>query len=123
LKFSPNNWTGEKIMLIHERSINNSTVLNISGWFDRQAKEEIQAILEHLDENHSSQLIINLEQVSYMDSAGVGYLCMLYQTLQKRGIQFSLLNPQPDVRQILRLAGIGNLAQIFTSEHEALAAN
>ena len=110
-------------MLIHERSINDSTVITVSGWVDRQAKDEFQSILEHLDENNSSRLIINLEQVSYMDSAGVGYLCMLYHSLQKKGIQFGLLNPQPDVRQILRIAGIGNLAPIYNSEQEALTAN
>jgi anti-sigma B factor antagonist len=64
--------------------------------------------------NDSSSVIeINLSQTRFMDSSGLGVLYSLYRaTAGRDGIVLRLLNPIPEIEQLLELTQMSQLFEI-----------
>lgn len=59
---------------------------------------------------------INLSQTRFMDSSGLGALFALYRATSKRdGVTLRLLNPMPEIRQLLELTQMQQLFEIVKS--------
>ena len=52
---------------------------------------------------------IDLENVTFMDSTGIGFLIGRYKKLQRLGIEVYLKNPNPTADKVLSLGGIYTL--------------
>ncbi|MBZ5576070.1 MAG: STAS domain-containing protein [Acidobacteriia bacterium] len=57
----------------------------------------------------AKSLIIVLDEVSYMDSAGLGAILGAYASCQRHGRQFGLANVSPRVRTVLQVAEVDTL--------------
>jgi anti-anti-sigma factor len=68
-----------------------------------------------------SVLIINLEHVAVMNSAGLGVLIMAQDTIKKRGGKIKLTNLQPLMQDIFARMRLDTLFEIFDNMNEALA--
>ena len=68
-----------------------------------------------------NELIINLEQVAVMNSAGLGVLIMAQDTMKKRGGIIKLTNLQPLMQDIFARMRLDTLFEIFDDKNEALA--
>lgn len=60
------------------------------------------------------QVVLDLRQVPYMDSAGIGGLVLCSRQVARRGGELRIVAP-PDgkVRQVLSLAGLDEVLRIF----------
>ena len=93
------------------------TVIRPSGHFNASNAAELQ---EHLtavvnQAERGSVLLVNLEQVESMDSAGLMtlvYGLRLAQSSQKR---FSLCSVSPSIKIIFELTGLDSVFEIFDS--------
>ena len=72
-----------------------------------------------LDEG-AEKLVVNLKDVSYIDSSGVGELFGLFTTLQKAGGQLVLLSPNPRVRDVMKLTRLDTVLDISEDEFDAV---
>jgi anti-anti-sigma factor len=63
---------------------------------------------------------VNLEQVRFVDSAGLGLLVLVSQNLKLVQTKVSMLKPQRYVLEIMSLANIPRLIPIYENEEEAL---
>jgi anti-sigma B factor antagonist len=70
-----------------------------------------------------NELIINLEHVAVMNSAGLGVLIMAQDTIKKRGGTIKLINLQPLMLDIFSRMRLDTLFEIFDTIDEALAHN
>jgi anti-sigma B factor antagonist len=60
-----------------------------------------------------SVIEINLSQTRFMDSSGLGALFALYRTTaQRKGVVLRLLNPMPEIQQLLELTQMQQLFEI-----------
>ena len=66
--------------------------------------------------------MVNLEQVRFVDSAGLGLLVLVSQSFKLLQGQVSLLKPQSYVREIMSLANIPKMIPIYEREEDALIA-
>lgn len=55
------------------------------------------------------ELVLDLSQVSFMDSSGLGLILGRYSRATELGIGFRVVNPTPEIRRILDLAGTERL--------------
>jgi anti-sigma B factor antagonist len=64
--------------------------------------------------NNSQTVIeVNLSQTRFMDSSGLGALFALYRaTSQREGMVLRLLNPMPEIEQLLDLTQMQQLFEI-----------
>jgi len=93
------------------------TVVAIGGEVDLSWSAEIRsAILEALESDGG--VLVELKQVSYIDSSGIAALVEGFQTAKAKDLQFGLIAISPAVRAVLELA---RLDQVFPI-HDGLAA-
>jgi anti-sigma B factor antagonist len=77
--------------------------------------------IRDLVERGYKNILVNLDGVSYMDSAaGLGELVGCYVTLRNRGGELKLLNPRKTIRELLRITKLETIFEIFSDEQEAL---
>jgi len=81
-----------------------------------------KAAVEKATEARCKHLILNFEQVRFVDSAGLGLLVIASQSFKRLQSQVSLLKPQTYVREIMSLANIPKMIPIYESEEDALMA-
>ncbi len=79
-----------------------------------------EAVVEALDAG-SRNLLINLKDVSTIDSSGVGELVSSYTTVTNRGGNLKLLNIPPKVMDILQITQLITVFDVFEDEDEAVA--
>jgi anti-sigma B factor antagonist len=62
------------------------------------------------------QFVLNLHDVSYMDSAGLGQLVTAYTTVMTAGGNLRLLSPGPRVRRLLEITKLDSVFTILENE-------
>ncbi len=97
------------------------TVVDLSGKItigdgDIKLRDAVNALLE---EGRKS-IILNLSNVSYMDSAGIGELVACFKRALERKASVKLVNPSGKVQDLLILTRLQEIFEIFRDEREAL---
>src|SRR5690349_8996044 len=64
--------------------------------------------------------LLDLEQITYLDSGGVGLLVAMFRHVTRRGGQFKLLRPSPPARRVLGISRLTAVFDIFDDEADAL---
>jgi anti-sigma B factor antagonist len=106
---------------ISERRIGDVTILDLRGRlvFD-EGDTSCAERIDHLIREARIQIVVNLQDVSYIDSAGVGALVSKYVTLRKRGGNLKLLCLSERVRHVLSIAQLLGVFEWFESEELAV---
>lgn len=86
-------------------------VLHLSGRFDFNQTASFRRAVQSCMQERSAQVRIDLSEVSYIDSSGLGMLIMLQQNLPAGG-RLELFNPQHVVRKALELVNIHRIVHI-----------
>ena len=68
----------------------------------------------------AGKLVIDLSDVSYIDSASIGCLMDIYRMMTERSGAVRLLGLQERVETMVSLTGLHNLVEIFREETTAL---
>jgi anti-sigma B factor antagonist len=76
-------------------------------------------VVELLDKG-SHQIVLNLEKVTYMDSAGIGELVACYKRAKEKGGNVKLLNPSGKVLDLLTLTKLEEVFETYRQEQEAV---
>jgi anti-sigma B factor antagonist len=66
-------------------------------------------------------VLVDLHDVSYIDSAGIGAVVEVYLRLTQRGGQCKLLRPSPHVQRVLDITRLSTVIGTFADESVALA--
>ena len=78
------------------------------------------AVVESLEAG-SRNILLDLNQVSTIDSSGVGEMVSAYTTVTNRGGKLKLLNLPPKVVDILQITQLITVFEAFEEEDEAVA--
>jgi anti-sigma B factor antagonist len=106
---------------VEEKEIGGVTVLDLSGrlTMDRGAeglKDHIGALIAR----RRTQIVVNLENVSYIDSGGLGQLIASYGSVLKSGGVLKLLNVGGRNHDLLSITRLVTVFESFDSEAEAV---
>ena len=106
---------------ISEGQVGYVTILDLQGRlvFDEGDTSCVERIDELVRQNRV-RIILNLENVSYIDSAGVGAVVSKYVTLRKRGGDLKLLRLSDRVRRVISIARLLAVFEAFESEELAI---
>jgi len=98
------------------------TLLELQGklTFGEECEIFNKQIKDLLDTN-KNKIILNLEEVSYCDSSGLGNLLTALGTVTAQGGDLKLLKPSEKIQDLLDLTKLNTIFDIHTSEEEALA--
>ena len=67
------------------------------------------------------KIVLNLAQVGYIDSSGLGELVSAYATVKNRGGAIKLLHLTSRVKDVLQITRLSTLFEVFDDEAKALA--
>ena len=109
-------------MTVSERSVGNVTILDVSGNVTlndgaEQVRDKVRSVLQQ----GQKFLLVNLAQVSYMDSAGLGELVQAYSTVAKQGGKLKLVSPTKRLRDLLVITKLATVFDSFDDEPTAIA--
>ena len=67
-----------------------------------------------------TQFVLNLKDVSYIDSAGVGVMVAKYLTIRRAGGDVKLLHLTPRSTRVMTITKLLNVFEAFDNEEEAV---
>lgn len=81
----------------------------------------IHETLRQLLARGEKRILLNLADVSYIDSSGLGELVAGYTTCKREGAELKLLNLTHRVRELMVITKLLIVFEVFDDEREALA--
>jgi len=108
-------------MQITERQVGGVTILDLTGTItiDQDAgrlKDKINSLIQQA----RTSVVLNLAQVSYIDSGGLGQLVASYASLAKTSGGLKLLHLTKRNHDLLSITRLVTLFQTFETEDEAV---
>ncbi len=108
-------------MEIQERTIQDVVVLDLTGKLtigegDELLKERISNLIQQGHRN----LLLNLEGVPYVDSAGLGEIVRTYTTVSRQGGKLKLVNLTKRITDLLAITKLLTVFETYESEDEAV---
>jgi len=79
-------------------------------------REKVRGAIEK-----NNRIILNLADVSYIDSGGLGTLVALYTTARNAGGAIKLVKLTPRVDDLLQVTKLLTVFEVFDDENEAVA--
>jgi len=109
-------------MDIRERAVDGVTVLDLSGKIVLgEGEVHIRDRIKDLLADGQKRILLNLADVSYIDSAGLGTLISSYATVKRSQGQLKLVNLTNRVRDVLAITKLITVFDTYDSEADALA--
>lgn len=86
---------------------------SISGDIDHHNAKTIREALDRAVEKYlPCHLFIDLSDVTFMDSSGIGLVLGRYRNMSKRGKGLTVIVPQGRIRRILTMAAVDKLVTL-----------
>jgi anti-sigma B factor antagonist len=109
-------------MQIDERVVDGVTILDLKGKMtlgegDELLKDKINSLIHQGQKN----LLLNLEGVPYIDSAGLGEIVRTYTTVSRQGGALKLVNLTKRITDLLSITKLLTVFETFDLEKDAVA--
>jgi len=106
---------------IEERVVGHVTILNIVGRLTiDEAAQHLKDEVERLISRDRLHVVLNLAQVPYIDSGGLGQLVASFGSVKKAGGAMKLLNVNSRNHDLLSITRLVTVFETFDSEAEAV---
>jgi anti-sigma B factor antagonist len=97
------------------------TILDLSGPIALgESSALFGKVIRELTDNDRHKIVLNLRDVSSIDSAGIGELVRAYILVKTKTGEMKLLNPTKKVHDLLDLTRLLRVIEVFTDEALAL---
>lgn len=108
-------------MTLTERRAGDVTLLDLTGRLvledgDAVLRERVNALLAE----GRLKIVINLRDVTYIDSCGVGVLIAKFVSARRKGGDVRLLHLTPRSHHVMEITRLLDVFQIFASEEDAV---
>jgi anti-sigma B factor antagonist len=113
---------GEVAMKISNRQIAGVTILDISGRVVAGEAVQLRDSVRSLIGCGEKHIVVNLGEVPYIDSAGIGELVSALVAVRRESGCMGLLNLTRRVRDVLEIVKLVPVFRIFDNEAQAVAA-
>jgi anti-sigma B factor antagonist len=106
---------------IHEREREGVAILDLKGRLTvGPAATDVREAISNRVGAGQNKIILNLEDVDYVDSTGLGTLVVCFTALQKAGGALKLLNVNKRNLELLVLTKLSTVFELFTDEQDAV---
>jgi len=93
--------------------------LAIKGRWDANTDGIIKSKLKTLVNGQRTHLVLDLQQVHFMDSSGLGSLVACYRMVAKTGGDIKLCSLNPQIQNLVELTRLNQLFDIFETPEQA----
>ena len=108
-------------MKIEEREVGEVIILDLTGKLtigegDELLKDKINSLIQQ----GRRKLLLNLEGVPYIDSAGLGEIVRTYTTVSRQGGKLKLVHLTKRIQDLLAITKLLTVFDTYDSEQEAV---
>ena len=96
-------------------------VVALTGEIDLHHTPEMHKTLVTICQKQPAQLVINLEDVSYIDSSGIGTLVEVFRRINGYKGKLALCGLSDRVHSVFEITKLDHFFKIFDTEAEALS--
>jgi anti-anti-sigma factor len=83
--------------------------LVLSGELDMGARFQAEQALDKLLAEPVEHLVVDLGEVTFLDSSGMGLILEVDERARREGINLRLLPAKPEVQRVFELAGVADV--------------
>ena len=103
------------------RRVEDVSIVNISGRITvSESNVALREVVRQLVEAGHKEIALNLYEVGYVDSSGMGELVKALTTVRNQGGQLILVNPSKRLHDLLNLTKLSSVFSIETDEASAI---
>ena len=103
------------------RDAGSITVLDLSGRITLgEGSALLRSTIRELLEENRFKILVNLGDINYIDSSGIGELVSAYTTVKNRGGELKLLNLTKKVHDLLQITKLYTVFAVHSDELVAL---
>jgi anti-sigma B factor antagonist len=108
-------------MQIEERAVGDVMVLDLKGKITLGAGDELlkDKVNSLVNQGHT-KIVLNLAEVPYIDSAGLGEVVRTYTTVSRQGGSLKLLHLTKRITDLLSITKLLTVFETFESENDAV---
>jgi stage II sporulation protein AA (anti-sigma F factor antagonist) len=97
-------------------------VVKVDGILDATTRDQFAAFLAQVTQEHGPDMILELEDVSFMDSRALGLIVHQWQTSTSAKGKFALVGVQYAKTKVMWVTGLAQRLPLYDTLEEALAA-
>lgn len=108
-------------MHIHERPVGQVMIIDLNGRMTLgEGQELLRDKVNSLIQQGHKNLVLNLAEVPYIDSAGLGEIVRTYTTVSHQGGALKLLNLTKRIQDLLAITKLLTVFETFEAEADAV---
>ena len=96
--------------------------IKIDGYLDSSTFPQLQDHLNRLLEENRKNCVLDLKDLDYISSAGLGVLMSILRQVQESGGDLKIVNMSEKIQRVFNLLGFSRMMRVYHSEQEALDA-
>lgn len=106
---------------ISERKVGDVAVLDLEGRLVLDETDQFRKRVEDLVQQNRLKVLLNLKDVTYIDSAGVGMMVGKYLSVRRKGGDVKLLHLSPRSHRVMTITKLLTVFETFDAEDMAVA--
>ena len=107
-------------MEIKVREQDSVAILSLSGRLDLASGATLKEHLKRLKEKDTTQIHLNLSEVEFINSSGLGALVSIMKEIRLSKGRLTLSNLASYVQEIFEITQLSHIFEIYATEEEAL---
>ena len=101
--------------------MDDSLVVALEGELDHHTSEDARKDIDRQYYNNNLlNIILDLRNLSFMDSSGIGLIMGRYKNCKDEGGRVSIVSTNSNVNRILKMSGLLKLVDIYSNVDEAI---
>jgi anti-sigma B factor antagonist len=105
---------------INVSELKRCVILEVIGRVDSSNAVDFKEAMDKALERRFNNLILNLKGVEYMSSQGLVQMVAILKLLERRGGRIIIAEPSDRVKEVMELAGLDTIFEIYPTETGAV---
>ena len=106
--------------IVKRKDVEDVSIIYLKGYLDAHTAPEFENALQDLVDEDRIRIIVNLAELSYISSAGLGVFMGFIEDIRQKQGDIKLAEPNEKVYRVFDLLGFPVLYEIFNAEAEAI---
>ena len=108
-------------MKLETKELNGVKIIKLAGQVRISTQNEFKDLLDDLvKENEGKTVIMNMDGIIYMNSAGLGIMIDTYKKFKEMKGRMVLCNLLPDIMKLFEVTKLNRFIEIYHNEGEAM---
>jgi len=106
---------------IETQSEGGATVVSLSGSLDVATSPKLKAELTRASDSGQRNIVVDLTQVEFLDSTGLGALMGAHRRAVENDGKFAIVVNDGPIERLLNITGLSRVFAVYATAKEALA--